>query len=218
MNANWPCLSFDVLRDDEGDQRQRFPASAYIVTGSQVDVAKKNELSVFKMMQLHKTQKDGRAPSALEFPAVYIVHSHYQRAMTTMTKITTTTTWMRTPSSTTALSSTKDESGRDEGQLRYWTADMCSRSPQQLAESSRMDVDDGANPAPMPSPNRYPREHEHENENRGGAIHRLMQSPVLYDPLCAPWYPIVLCRGTLAFARKAIFFLTQMHAYRDIWL
>jgi ribosome assembly protein RRB1 len=61
MNANWPCLSFDVLRDDEGDQRQRFPATAYIVAGSQADVAKKNELSVFKMTQLHKTQKDGES-------------------------------------------------------------------------------------------------------------------------------------------------------------
>jgi ribosome assembly protein RRB1 len=64
MNANWPCLSFDVLRDDEGDQRQRFPANAWIVAGSQADVAKKNELSVFRMTQLHKTQKDGGAPSA----------------------------------------------------------------------------------------------------------------------------------------------------------
>ncbi|KAN0134295.1 glutamate-rich WD repeat-containing protein [Lactarius tabidus] len=61
MNANWPCLSFDVLRDDEGDQRQRFPATAYIVAGSQADAAKKNELSVFKMTQLHKTQKDGES-------------------------------------------------------------------------------------------------------------------------------------------------------------
>ncbi|KAF8273981.1 WD40-repeat-containing domain protein [Lactarius quietus] len=61
MNANWPCLSFDVLRDDEGDQRQRFPATAYIVAGSQADAAKKNELSVFKMTQLHRTQKDGES-------------------------------------------------------------------------------------------------------------------------------------------------------------
>ncbi|KAH8990176.1 glutamate-rich WD repeat-containing protein [Lactarius hatsudake] len=61
MNANWPCLSFDVLRDDEGDQRQRFPATAWIVAGSQADAAKKNELSVFKMTQLHKTQKDGES-------------------------------------------------------------------------------------------------------------------------------------------------------------
>ncbi|KAI9509533.1 glutamate-rich WD repeat-containing protein [Russula earlei] len=58
MNANWPCLSFDVLRDDEGDQRQRFPAIAYIVAGTQADNAKNNRLTVFKMTQLHKTQKD----------------------------------------------------------------------------------------------------------------------------------------------------------------
>ena len=59
MNADWPCLSFDVLRDDAGDQRQRFPASAYIVAGTQADAATKNQLTVFKMTQLHKTQKDG---------------------------------------------------------------------------------------------------------------------------------------------------------------
>jgi len=59
MSPSWPCLSFDVLRDDQGDQRQRFPASAYIVTGTQADAAKNNNLSVFKMAQLHKTQKDG---------------------------------------------------------------------------------------------------------------------------------------------------------------
>ena len=59
MNSNWPCLSFDVLRDDLGDQRQRFPASAYIVAGTQADAAKNNKLTVFRMTQLHKTQKDG---------------------------------------------------------------------------------------------------------------------------------------------------------------
>jgi ribosome assembly protein RRB1 len=61
MNTDWPCLSFDVLRDDGGDQRQRFPASAYIVAGTQADAATKNQLTVFKMTQLHKTQKDGGA-------------------------------------------------------------------------------------------------------------------------------------------------------------
>ena len=65
MNTNWPCLSFDVLRDDEGDQRQRFPTSACIVSGTQADIPKNNKLTVFKMTQLHKTQKDGGAPSAL---------------------------------------------------------------------------------------------------------------------------------------------------------
>ncbi|KAI0308311.1 glutamate-rich WD repeat-containing protein [Multifurca ochricompacta] len=61
MNPTWPSLSFDVLRDDQGDQRQRYPASAYIVAGTQADAAKNNKLTVFKMTQLHKTQKDGES-------------------------------------------------------------------------------------------------------------------------------------------------------------
>jgi ribosome assembly protein RRB1 len=69
MSTNWPCLSFDVLRDDEGDQRQRFPASAYIVAGTQADAAKNNKLTVFKMTQLHKTQKDGRGVCTVCFPS-----------------------------------------------------------------------------------------------------------------------------------------------------
>ena len=59
MNVNWPCLSFDVLRDNLGDERQRFPATAYIVAGTQADLAKNNEISVYKMSSLHKTQKSG---------------------------------------------------------------------------------------------------------------------------------------------------------------
>ncbi|KAG2154627.1 WD40-repeat-containing domain protein [Suillus clintonianus] len=59
MNVTWPCLSFDVLRDSLGDERQRYPATAYLVAGTQADQASKNELSVFKMSSLHRTQKDG---------------------------------------------------------------------------------------------------------------------------------------------------------------
>lgn len=59
MNVNWPCLSFDILRDSLGDGRQRYPATAYLVSGTQADVPKNNELSVYKMSSLHRTQKDG---------------------------------------------------------------------------------------------------------------------------------------------------------------
>lgn len=59
MNVTWPCLSFDVLRDNLGDERQRYPATAYIVAGTQADQAGNNELSVHKMSSLHRTQKDG---------------------------------------------------------------------------------------------------------------------------------------------------------------
>ncbi|KAF8973616.1 glutamate-rich WD repeat containing [Flammula alnicola] len=59
MNVNWPCLSFDILRDNLGDERQRFPATAYIVAGTQADDATRNEVMVYKMSSLHRTQKDG---------------------------------------------------------------------------------------------------------------------------------------------------------------
>jgi len=58
MNVNWPCLSFDVLRDNLGDERQRFPATAYIVAGTQADVMKNNEVVVYKLSSLYRTQKD----------------------------------------------------------------------------------------------------------------------------------------------------------------
>lgn len=59
MNVNWPCLSFDVLRDDIGDERQRFPATVFIVSGTQADLPQNNEILVYKMSSLHRTQKDG---------------------------------------------------------------------------------------------------------------------------------------------------------------
>lgn len=59
MKVAWPCLSFDVLRDNLGDERQRLPATAYIVTGTQADSLKNNELHVYKLSSLHKTQRDG---------------------------------------------------------------------------------------------------------------------------------------------------------------
>lgn len=59
MQVKWPSLSFHVLRDNLGDQRQRYPATAYIVAGTQAPSAKDNELSVYKMSALHKTQNDG---------------------------------------------------------------------------------------------------------------------------------------------------------------
>ncbi|KAF8898958.1 glutamate-rich WD repeat containing [Infundibulicybe gibba] len=59
MNVNWPCLSFDVLRDNLGDERQRYPATAYLVAGTQADTAKNNEILVYKLSSLHRTQKDG---------------------------------------------------------------------------------------------------------------------------------------------------------------
>lgn len=58
MNVNWPCLSFDILRDNLGDERQRFPATACIVAGTQADAMKNNEVVVYKLSSLYRTKKD----------------------------------------------------------------------------------------------------------------------------------------------------------------
>ena len=58
LSVDWPCLSFDILRDSLGDERQRYPATAYIVAGSQASRGQSNKLSVYKMTQLHKTQRN----------------------------------------------------------------------------------------------------------------------------------------------------------------
>ncbi|PVG01860.1 WD40 repeat-like protein [Serendipita vermifera] len=58
MNVAWPCLSFDVLRDGLGEERRKYPATAFVVTGTQADQAKNNEIIVMKMGSLHKTQND----------------------------------------------------------------------------------------------------------------------------------------------------------------
>lgn len=59
MGVDWPCLSFDVLHDNLGDERSKLPATAYIVSGTQADDAKNNKLVVYKMSSLHRTSKDG---------------------------------------------------------------------------------------------------------------------------------------------------------------
>lgn len=67
MEVTWSCLSFDVLRDSLGDERQRYPATAYVVAGTQAARTDQNELSVFKMSSLHRTQRDGGSLSAAQF-------------------------------------------------------------------------------------------------------------------------------------------------------
>jgi len=60
MNA--PCLSFDILSDDLGDGRSDFPASCYIVCGTQSGNKKKEDkIMVLKMTNLTKTLKERKA-------------------------------------------------------------------------------------------------------------------------------------------------------------
>lgn len=61
--VEWPCLSFDVLRDDLGAQRTSYPMTAYVVAGTQANEAAGNRIYMMKWSQLYKTSKDGREES-----------------------------------------------------------------------------------------------------------------------------------------------------------
>ena len=60
LSAPWPCLSFDIVRDSLGDNRQTYPATVYAVAGTQADTgrAKDNELMVLKLSGLSKMEKE----------------------------------------------------------------------------------------------------------------------------------------------------------------
>lgn len=56
LELGWSCFSFDILRDNLGDERQRFPTSAYLVAGSQADRPSDNTVRVVKLSAIHRTQ------------------------------------------------------------------------------------------------------------------------------------------------------------------
>lgn len=60
MGVDAPCLSFDILTDTLGYQRQRTPHTAYVVAGSQAPSGSNNKVTVMKMSKMHKTKYDGQ--------------------------------------------------------------------------------------------------------------------------------------------------------------
>lgn len=54
-----PCLSFDVIADELGDNREEYPLTAYMVAGTQAARTHVNNLIVMKMNNLHKNQDGG---------------------------------------------------------------------------------------------------------------------------------------------------------------
>lgn len=57
LRPEWPCLSFDIIRDNLGLNRSRFPHTIFAVTGTQADRAENNRLQVMKLSELHRTRK-----------------------------------------------------------------------------------------------------------------------------------------------------------------
>ncbi|XP_060726503.1 glutamate-rich WD repeat-containing protein 1 [Tachysurus vachellii] len=53
-----PCLSFDVVRDAEGEGREKFPMSMLLCAGTQADTALSNRLIVMRMHNLYGTEKE----------------------------------------------------------------------------------------------------------------------------------------------------------------
>ena len=101
--VDWPCLSFDILRDSLGEERQRFPHTAWIVTGTQADIAKNNEIIVYKMSSLQRTQRENGEHSADHFCAALDNTATKTR---TMKRTATTIRWTKIPCSSTVPSPT----------------------------------------------------------------------------------------------------------------
>lgn len=55
LTTEWPCLTFDILRDTLGEARQRFPYTMFMASGSQADRSEKNKITLLKLSDLHKT-------------------------------------------------------------------------------------------------------------------------------------------------------------------
>ncbi|CAF97904.1 unnamed protein product [Tetraodon nigroviridis] len=64
--ASAPCLSFDVLRDGDGDGREQFPLSMLLCAGTQADTAMSNRLLVMRMFNLHGTERENQDEESSE--------------------------------------------------------------------------------------------------------------------------------------------------------
>ncbi|XP_072391026.1 glutamate-rich WD repeat-containing protein 1 [Diabrotica undecimpunctata] len=53
-----PCLSFDIIKDKLGNDRNNFPLTAYLVAGTQAPQSHANHVIVMKLSNMHQTGKD----------------------------------------------------------------------------------------------------------------------------------------------------------------
>ncbi|CAM9218438.1 unnamed protein product [Heterosigma akashiwo] len=56
IQPEWPCLSFDILKDNLGEGRTRFPMTMMACCGTQADRREKNKITLLKMSDMQKTQ------------------------------------------------------------------------------------------------------------------------------------------------------------------
>lgn len=65
FSTTWPCLSFDLVRDNLGDDRKQYPRTLYAVAGTQAEStkAKENELYVFRLSSLARMERGEQSDS-----------------------------------------------------------------------------------------------------------------------------------------------------------
>jgi len=65
MSTTWPCLSFDVVRDNLGDNRKQYPRTLYAVAGTQAEGARarENELLILKLSSLSRMDRGNQTDS-----------------------------------------------------------------------------------------------------------------------------------------------------------
>ncbi len=59
MSTTWPCLSFDIVRDNLGSQRKNYPRTLYAVAGTQAETSRatENEILIVKLSSLSRMDK-----------------------------------------------------------------------------------------------------------------------------------------------------------------
>lgn len=65
MSTTWPCLSFDIVPDNLGNQRKQYPRTVFAVGGTQAEStrAKENELYVLRLSSLSKMDRGDQTDS-----------------------------------------------------------------------------------------------------------------------------------------------------------
>eukprot|EP01127_Copromyxa_protea_P003254 TRINITY_DN13095_c0_g1_i1.p1 TRINITY_DN13095_c0_g1~~TRINITY_DN13095_c0_g1_i1.p1 ORF type:complete len:467 (+),score=135.23 TRINITY_DN13095_c0_g1_i1:33-1433(+) len=58
LTPQWPCLSFDILPDNLGFQREKYPHTMYLVAGTQAERSSENSILLMKLSDLSKTKED----------------------------------------------------------------------------------------------------------------------------------------------------------------
>lgn len=61
-----PCLSFDIIQDDLGNNRAEFPHTCYAVAGTQAEAKNQNQVIVMKLSNLKRTFKEHKEESESE--------------------------------------------------------------------------------------------------------------------------------------------------------